>query len=88
MRFNTILSYGFCGALCVIISLIMLSCSITVSSWLWGIVAVILLVFSIVAHILLARAEINENTVKFCMLDSDAMMPEKRYEDAGYDIYG
>lgn len=34
-----------------------------------------------------ALNEIEENTISFCLLDTDAMMPEKRDEDAGYDIY-
>lgn len=87
MKFNTIIDYGLQGVTCVIISLVLLYCSIAVSSWLWGIIAIIMIIFAIVANILLARAKINENTVKFCLLDTDAMLPEKRIEDAGYDIY-
>lgn len=87
MKFEIILKHTFCGVLCALIALIMLSCSVVTSSLFWGIVSVILLVFAVYASIALAKEEIEKNTIKFCLLDTDAMLPEKRIEDAGYDIY-
>lgn len=87
MKFEIILKHAFCGVLCALIALIMLSCSVVTSSLFWGIVSVILLVFAVYASIALAKEEIEKNTIKFCLLNEGAVLPEKRDEDAGYDIY-
>ena len=79
--------YLFAGSIMIMTALIfvyycMSACSAIITGIAIALVAV--WIIDLIAH---AVIEYKENEVKFCMLKSDAMIPTKRLEDAGYDIY-
>lgn len=87
MKINTICKYFFCEAVCMLAACILLPLGILLTSkFLIGLV-IAFLILSVFSNIRSAYNEIKSNTVKFCLLDTDAVLPEKRDEDAGYDIY-
>lgn len=79
--------YLFAGSIMVMTGLLFLYYCMSAGSAIITGIAITLVGIWIVDLLLHGIIEYKENEVKFCMLKSDAMMPEKRLEDAGYDIY-
>lgn len=79
--------YLFAGSIMVMTALIFVYYCMSVCSTIITGIAIALVVIWIIDLIAHAVIEYKENKVKFCMLKSDAMIPTKRLEDAGYDIY-
>ena len=79
--------YLFAGSIMVMTGLLFLYYCMSAGSAIITGIAIALVGIWIIDLLLHGVIEYKENEVKFCMLKSDAMMPEKRLEDAGYDIY-
>ena len=79
-------AFGYCAFL--IVWLLVMNFAIEKhSSNLYLAIDAILPVIWLILLIVSAKSKINNKTVRFELLSNDAMLPEKRDDDAGYDIY-
>lgn len=87
MKLNVISQYALDEAICLMAACLLLPIGMLMTSKVLIGIVIVFLVFTLISNIKFAYDEIQENKLKFCLLDSDAMLPTKRKEDAGYDIY-
>ena len=79
--------YLFAGTVALIAGMLFIYYCASISTTVITTIAIALVCIWYIVLIAHGVLEYKENEIKFCMLNSDAMMPEKRLEDAGYDIY-
>ena len=79
--------YLFAGGIALIAATLFLCYCVSAGNTIITGIAIALVCIWFISLIGQGITEYKENEVKFCMLKSDAMIPEKRLEDAGYDIY-
>lgn len=87
MKLKIISDYIFYEVVCLMAACLFLPVGIlTASKAIIGF-TILFVAFTLVSNIKFAYDDIQADKVEFCLLDTDAMLPEKRNEDAGYDIY-